>query len=77
MENNMNRKEVGRDWITALLLCIFLGTLGIHRFYVGKNGTGILMLVTAGGCGIWTIIDIIMIACGSFTDANGDKLVRR
>ena len=38
--------------LVALLLCIFLGGLGIHRFYVGKTGTGILMILTGGGCGI-------------------------
>lgn len=53
---------------TALLLCIFLGEFGIHRFYVGKIGTGILYLLTAGLCGIGWIVDIIRIAVGSFRD---------
>ena len=66
-----------KDWTTALLLCIFLGWLGVHRFYVGKIGTGLLMLFTAGGCGIWTIIDIILIANGSFRDSNEMPLIRR
>lgn len=60
--------------LTALLLCLFLGPLGIHRFYVGKIGTGILMLLTAGGLGIWSLIDLIRIACNDFTDSNGNYL---
>jgi TM2 domain-containing membrane protein YozV len=65
-----------KSWIAALLLCFFLGTLGIHRFYVGKVGTGILMLITFGGFGIWTLIDFIMIAIGSFKDKQGLALAR-
>ena len=55
----------------TLLLAILLGGLGVHRFYVGKIGTGILMILTLGGLGIWTLVDIIMIAVGSFTDKQG------
>ena len=60
-----------KDFVPTLLLCVLLGGLGIHRFYVGKVGTGILMLLTLGGLGIWVLIDIIMIAVGSFKDKNG------
>lgn len=67
-------KKSERSAVTALLLCLFLGTLGIHRFYVGKIGTGILMLLTGGGLGIWALIDLIVIACGSFTDSDGNYL---
>lgn len=61
--------------LAAALFCGFFGTIGIHRFYVGKIGTGILMILTLGGLGIWTIIDFIMIVVGSFKDKQG-RLVR-
>ena len=60
--------------LPAFLLCFFLGFLGAHRFYVGKIGTAILMIVTLGGLGIWALIDWIMIMAGSFTDKAGNKL---
>ena len=63
-----------KDWIVTLLLSVFLGGFGIHRFYVGKIGTGILQLITLGGCGIWSLIDIIMIATGNFKDSEGNYI---
>jgi TM2 domain-containing membrane protein YozV len=61
--------------LVATLLCFFLGVLGIHRFYVGKIGTGILQIVTiAGFFGIWVLIDFIMIIVGKFTDKEGKVL---
>ncbi len=65
----MEKSEKG--FVPTLLLCLLLGFLGIHRFYVGKIGTGILMLLTFGGLGIWNLIDLIMIAVGSFKDKDG------
>lgn len=65
----MEKSEKG--FVPTLLLCLLLGGLGIHRFYVGKIGTGILMILTLGGLGIWVLIDLIMIAVGSFKDKNG------
>ena len=60
-----------KDFVPTILLCLFAGGLGIHRFFVGKTGTGILMLLTFGGLGIWWLIDLIMIATGSFKDIQG------
>ena len=57
--------------LITLLLCLFLGEIGIHRFYVGKIGTGIFWILTFGCFGIGYLVEIIMIACGSFTDKEG------
>ena len=62
--------------LAALLLCFFLGALGVHRFYVGKIGTGILMLLTLGGFGIWMLIDLIFIVAGIFKDKEGQRVFR-
>ena len=66
-----------KKMVPAALLCFFLGGLGVHRFYVGKIGTGILMIFTLGGLGIWLIIDFVMILTGSFKDKKGKNLDRR
>jgi TM2 domain-containing membrane protein YozV len=71
-----NKMDISSNWLTLLLLSIFLGQLGVDRFYVGKIGTGILKLVTLGGCGIWWLIDLIMIICGKFTDSNGNVITK-
>jgi TM2 domain-containing membrane protein YozV len=65
-----------KAWIVTLLLSFFVGVLGVHRFYVGKIGTGILMLLTLGGFGVWALIDFIMIAVGKFSDKQGLPLAR-
>lgn len=63
-----------KDWLTTLLLCIFLGYLGVHRFYTGHTTIGLVQLFTGGGCGIWVLIDLIGIITGSFRDAQGNPL---
>ena len=65
-----------RDWLVTLLFSIFLGYLGIHRFYVGKIGTGILWLLTGGCLGIGALVDIIMIATENFTDDENRLIVQ-
>jgi len=65
-----------QDWLVALLLCFFIGVIGAHRFYVGKIGTGLLMVFTLGGLGIWTFIDLILIIVGKFKNKDGEILSR-
>lgn len=67
----------GKDWLVALLLSILVGWLGVDRFYLGYVGLGILKLVTCGGLGVWSIIDIILIAMNKVPDKNGQPLVRK
>jgi TM2 domain-containing membrane protein YozV len=66
--------DVSQNWLVCLLLCIFIGVFGAHRFYVGKIGTAILMILTGGGCGVWTLIDLIMIIAGKFKDSKGNYI---
>ena len=74
MSNYSDGSVSDKSWLATLLLCLFLGGFGVHRFFVGKVGTGILQLVTFGGLGIWWLIDFILIVTKSFTDSNGRKV---
>lgn len=69
--SNINNED---RWLVTLLLSILVGSLGVHRFYTGNVVTGVLMLLTCGGCGVWTIIDIVMIAGNTYRDGNGNTL---
>lgn len=60
----------------ALALAVLLGVFGAHRFYAGKIGTGLLQLGTLGGLGIWYLYDVILVASGGFTDAEGRRISR-
>ena len=71
-----SQAKSGKDWLTALLFSIFLGYIGVDRFYLGYVGLGILKLLTCGGFGIWYIIDLILIATNKLKDSEGRELVK-
>lgn len=63
-----------KDWTTTLLLSIFVGVLGVDRFYLGYTGLGIVKLITFGGCGVWALVDLILIILNKIPDAQGRPL---
>jgi TM2 domain-containing membrane protein YozV len=67
----VRNKTLNSRWIAAVLLCWILGVFGAHRFYLGRTGSGVLMLLTIGGLGIWYLIDLILVIVGQMRDSNG------
>lgn len=72
---SQNPQQAPKSFTTALLLSFFLGGLGVDRFYLGYTGLGVAKLLTLGGCGIWSLIDFIMIAMRKVPAADGTPLV--
>ncbi len=64
--------DEGPSQIVALILCVLVGVLGVHRFYLGYTALGILMLLTLGGCGIWALVDLIRLITGDLKPMYGD-----
>ncbi len=73
----MEEQTSDKDWTVLLILSILLGGLGADHFYTGKIGTGILKLITFGGCYIWAIYDIIMVATEKFVDSDGNVVTKQ
>lgn len=63
-----------KEWLVALLLAFFVGTLGVDRFYLGHTGLGIAKLLTLGGCGVWSLVDLVLIAMRKVNDDQGRPL---
>jgi len=72
--NHGGGRKSDKQKLVAALLCWFLGVFGIHRFYLGHTGIGLIQLFTGGMCGIWSFIDFIMILTGGVKDAQGRTL---
>jgi hypothetical protein len=73
---SVNNSSVEKDnnGLITILLCWFLGVFGAHRFYTGHTTIGVIQLLTLGGCGIWMLIDFIVILTGNFKDFEGNTV---
>ena len=69
---NQTNSGAEKSQLIALLICFFVGGLGIHRFYLGYTWQGVVQLLTGGGCGIWALIDLIRIITGSLKPKDGE-----
>jgi TM2 domain-containing membrane protein YozV len=76
LEGDAHMADEPKSWMTALLLSWLLGAFGADRFYLGYTGLGIAKLLTFGGCGLWALIDLIMIIMNKMPDAEGRPLAK-
>lgn len=67
-------KPAGKDWFVTFLLACFLGGLGADRFYCGRTGLGLAKLFTCGVCGLWTLVDCILLLAGKYQDGQHNSL---
>ncbi|MBC8874414.1 MAG: TM2 domain-containing protein [Planctomycetes bacterium] len=74
VEDAAEIEQSSKSKLVAGLLGIFLGAYGVHRFYLGYTGLGLIMLFTLGGCGIWSLIDAILVFLGKVPDVHGRPL---
>ena len=71
----MNQTAVNdKNFVLVATLCFLLGVFGVHRFYCGKIISGVLMVLTIGGLGIWALVDFVIVCFGEFTDAQRRKI---
>jgi len=70
----LGSKGGDKNWLVAVLLCFFLGGIGIHRFYLGYTTIGIIQLLTLGGCGVWALIDFIRIIIKDLKPKDGNYI---
>tara|TARA_B100000809_G_C14630286_1_gene348280 strand:+ start:155 stop:385 length:231 start_codon:yes stop_codon:yes gene_type:complete len=76
MEGDATTSAAGnKSKTTAILLCLFLGGIGVHRFYLGYTLFGVIQLLTLGGLGIWALIDLVRIITGGIKDSEGKDLI--
>jgi hypothetical protein len=76
METEDHSEVSDRTRAAAIPLAVLLGVFGAHRFYVGKTGTGVMMVCTLGGMGLWWLADLILLATGEFRDVEGRRVAR-